>query len=184
MTVPTSSRKLLKWISSRVRSERARLGLSQQQVAERADVSRRMLAAIEGEESNVSLATIDRIASALGLTFAELLRDSPAPPATPVLAWRGRAKASRGVLLQSAPAMRNVELWEWSLGPGDKYEAEADRKGMREQIYVIAGRLTLHVGGGTHRLSAGNSLMFDSDQTYEYRNDEERAVKFLKIVVE
>src|SRR6185295_10353520 len=102
VTVPTSSRKLLKWISSRVRSERARLGLSQQQVAERADVSRRMLAAIEGEESNVSLATIDRIASALGLTFAELLRDSPAaPPATPVVAWQGRAKASRGVLLQS-----------------------------------------------------------------------------------
>jgi quercetin dioxygenase-like cupin family protein len=55
---------------------------------------------------------------------------------------------------------------------------------MREQIYVIAGTLTLHVAGDTHRLSAGNSLMFDSDQPYEYRNEEERAVKFLKIVVE
>src|SRR5262245_54925333 len=63
--MPASSRKLLKQISGRVRSERTRLGLSQQEVAERADVSRRMLAAIEGEESNVSLATLDRIAAAL-----------------------------------------------------------------------------------------------------------------------
>lgn len=183
--VPNSSRKLLKWISSRVRSERARLGLSQQEVAERADVSRRMLAAIEGEESNVSLATIDRIASGLGLTFAELLRDSPtAPPATPVVAWQGRSRASRGVLLQSAPAVRNVELWEWTLAPRDRYMAGADRKGMREQIYVIAGTLTLQVDAKVHRLGAGESLMFESDRSYEYRNEGTRAARFLKTVVE
>jgi len=154
-------------------------------VAERADVSRRMLAAIEGEESNVSLATIDRIASALGLTFSELLRDSPAePPETPVVAWHGRAKASRGVLLQSAPAARSIELWEWSLAPGDRYEAEADRTGMREQIYVIAGTLSLYVDRKVRRLGAGESLMFESDRPYEYRNEGKRAAKFLKTVVE
>lgn len=183
--MPSSSRKLLKQISNRVRHERTRLGLSQQEVAERADVSRRMLAAIEGEESNVSLATLDRIATALGLTFSDLLKVSPAaPPAAPVVAWRGRSTASRALLLQSAPATRNVELWEWSLAPGDSYEAEADRKGMREQIYVIAGTLSLYVDGKAHRLNGGESLMFDSDRPYEYRNEEKRATKFIKTVVE
>jgi quercetin dioxygenase-like cupin family protein len=144
-----------------------------------------MLAAIEGEESNVSLATLDRIASALGLTFAELLRDSPAaPPAAPVLAWRGRSKASRAVLLQSAPAARNVELWEWSLAPGDRYKAEADRAGMREQLYVLAGALTLRVEGKAHRIAAGESLMFESDRKYEYRNEGKTTTHFLKNVVE
>ena len=183
--MPASSRKLLRQISSRVRDERNRLGLSQQEVAKRADVSRRMLAAIEGEESNVSLATLDRIATALGLTFAELLKDSPAAPtATPVVAWHGRIKGSRAVLLQSASATRNVELWEWSLAPGDGYKAEADRKGMREQIYVIAGTLTLRVEGTSQRLHAGESWMFGSDRPYEYLNEGTRNAKFVKTVVE
>lgn len=181
----SSSRKLLKQISRRVRHERTLRGLSQQQVAERADVSRRMLAAIESEESNVSLATLDRIALALDLTFADLLRDSPAaPPATPVVAWQGRAKDSRAVLLHSAPAVRNVELWEWSLAPGDRYRAEPDRPGMREQIYVVRGTLILDLDGKAQRLAVGSSIMFDSDREYEYRNPGKTTVCFLKAVVD
>jgi transcriptional regulator with XRE-family HTH domain len=183
--MPTSSRKLLKQISTRVRHERTRLGLSQQEVAERANVSRRMLAAIEGEQSNVSLATLDRIAAALNLKFADLLRDSPvAPSAIPVVAWQGRTKDSRAVLLQSAPAVSGIELWEWSLAPGDRYKAEPDRAGMREQIYVVAGVLTLHLEGKVHRLAVGDSLMFGSDRRYEYRNAGKVVTRFLKNVVE
>jgi len=183
--MPASSRKLLKQISARVRHERTRLGLSQQEVARRAAVSRRMLAAIESEESNVSLTTLDRIAAALDLKFVDLLLDSPdTPPAVPVVAWQGRKKESRAVLLQSAPAVRNIELWEWSLAPGDRYRAEPDRAGMREQLYVVAGVLTLRLDGKVRKLAAGESLMFDSDRQYEYRNAGEEVTRFLKTVVE
>ena len=183
--MPSSSRKLLKQISMRVRHERTLRGLSQQEVAERAHVSRRMLAAIEGEESNVSLATLDRIAAALDLTFADLLRTSAtAPAATPVVAWQGRAKQSCAVLLQSAPATRNVELWKWTLAPGDRYRAEPDRPGMREQIYVVRGTLVLDMDGREQRLAAGSSIMFDSDRDYEYRNAGKTTVCFLKAVVD
>ena len=145
----------------------------------------RMLAAIESEESNVSLATLDRIASALGLTFADLLRDSPAAPsATPVIAWRGRSKDSRAVLLQSAPAVRNIELWEWSLAPGERYQAEPDRAGMREQIYVITGALTLVVDRRSRTLRTGESIMFGSDRRYEYRNPGKSVTRFVKNVVD
>ena len=144
-----------------------------------------MLAAIEGEESNVSLTTLDRIAAALNLKFADLLRDSPvAPSAIPVVAWQGRTKDSRAVLLQSAPAVSGIELWEWSLAPGDRYKAEPDRAGMREQIYVVAGVLTLHLEGKVHRLAVGDSLMFGSDRRYEYRNAGKVVTRFLKNVVE
>jgi transcriptional regulator with XRE-family HTH domain len=165
-----------------VRHERTLLGLSQQAVAERAKVSRRMLAAIEGEESNVSLTTLDRIAGALNLQFADLLR--AAPSGVPIVAWQGRMKESRAMLLQSAPAARNIELWEWSLSPGDRYKAEPDRAGMREQIYVMAGVLTLHLKGKVQRLAAGDSLMFESDRPYEYRNGGKEVSRFLKNVVE
>jgi quercetin dioxygenase-like cupin family protein len=102
----------------------------------------------------------------------------------PVVAWEGRTKESRAVLLQSAPAARSVELWEWSLAPGDRYQAEPDRAGMREQIYVIAGVLTLQVVDKVHRLASGDSLMFASDRPYEYRNKGKEVTRFLKNVVE
>jgi transcriptional regulator with XRE-family HTH domain len=183
--MPKSSRQLLRHISARVRHEREARELSQQRLAEMADVSRRMLAAIESEESNVSLATLDRIAAAMNLSFAELLRDPVSmPTVTQVEAWRGRSKQSRAVLLQSTPAARNVELWDWSLAPGERYRAEADRPGMREQVYVISGALTLKIDGQAKRLAAGESWMFESDRDYEYRNDGKAVVRFVKNVVE
>lgn len=144
-----------------------------------------MLAAIEGEESNVSLATLDRIAAALGLTFAELLRDPGLPSnSAPVLAWQSRSRRSSAVLLQSAPATRSVELWEMSLAPDERYLAEPDRPGMREQVLVISGTLTLQVDGESTDLVAGASITFESDRRYEYRNAGKKPVRFVRNVVD
>lgn len=183
--MPSSSRQLLKQISSRVREERELRGLSQQRLAELSDVSRRMLAAIESGENNVSLNTLDRVAAAMGLTFAELLRHpASAQPVSQVVAWKGRSRESRGVLLQSGPAARNVEMWLWNLAQGERYRAEPDRPGMREQLYVIAGTLTLRMQGKAHRVAAGESLTFASDQKYEYCNEGRSVLRFLKNVLE
>jgi transcriptional regulator with XRE-family HTH domain len=181
----TSSRQLLKHISARVRHERQSRKWSQQLLADRAQVSRRMLAAIENEESNVSLATLDRIAAALDLRFAELLSEpSNAAAAAPLVAWKGKHKQSRALLLQSVPAVRTVELWEWSLACGERYRAEPDRRGMHELIYVIAGVLTLDIDGKRQHLAAGQSAMFPSDRAYVYLNEGKTLLRFLKNVVD
>jgi len=178
---------LLKHISERVRDERQRRAWSQQLLADRAKVSRRMLAAIESEESNVSLTTLDRIAAALDLRLADLLREPAASQSgsfKPILAWKGKSKRSVGTILQSIPATRTVELWELSLAPGDSYRAEPDRRGMRELLYVTAGVLTLEIGGERQRIAAGKSIVFPSDQKYLYLNEGKTMVRFLKNVID
>jgi transcriptional regulator with XRE-family HTH domain len=181
----SESNELLHHVGAHVRALRHERGWTQQALAERSHVSVRMLAAIEGGNSNVSLGTLDRLAHALGITFAELVREptSARRAAEPTLVWRGTDEQSYARLLQSVPGRGAVELWEWSLSPGERYAAEADRPGMVELIYVMEGALTLELQSGRETVAAGRSLAHPSDRAYAYVNEGEGPVRFIRNVV-
>lgn len=173
-------------VGSNIRRHRQSLGLSQQALADRAGLSRRMITLIEAGNGNASLATLDRLAEALQSTFAKLTQAPPgasdrSDEATAI--WQGKDERSKARLLESCAAQQQVELWSWSLAPGERYQAEPDRPGMRELILVIAGTLDLELGGAIHRLRAGQSINFASDQDYAYVNAAATMLRFVKNVV-
>jgi transcriptional regulator with XRE-family HTH domain len=176
-------------VGRNIRRRRQMQGLSQQRLADRADLSRRMITLIEAGDGNASLSTLDRLAAALACSFADLIRvDPPAQMGSPVTAstlpaWRGTRPASQAHLLQSASAQDIVELWSWSLAPGDRYDAEADRPGMREIILVTLGKLRLELADDSHLLTVGRSICFPSDQAYAYVNIGRGLLTFVKNVV-
>ena len=176
---------VLQHVSLNVRSLRHAAGLSQTALAERSGVSRRMLVAIEAGEKNVSLTTLDLIAEALGVAFSTLIQapDQRDPGRIEELAWAGEYPQSKAVLLGSSAARREVELWEWTLAPGECYSSEADAEGWSEQIYVAEGQLTLVIEGAEHRLLVGQFHVFPSNCRYAYRNDGVVAVRFVRNVV-
>ena len=57
-----------------VRARRKELGLSQEELADRAQVHRTFIGHIERAETNVSIDNIDRISAALEIPASELLR--------------------------------------------------------------------------------------------------------------
>ena len=59
----------------KVRSERIRLGLSQEELAARAGVHRTYIGMIERAEKNITLGNIDKISKALGLNIPDLFND-------------------------------------------------------------------------------------------------------------
>jgi transcriptional regulator with XRE-family HTH domain len=67
----------LQHFGSRVRAERERLGLSQEELALRADLHRTYVGSVERGERNISLLNLLRIARALGVSPADLLEDEP-----------------------------------------------------------------------------------------------------------
>ncbi|WBM31006.1 MULTISPECIES: helix-turn-helix domain-containing protein [Pseudomonas] len=176
---------VLQHVSLNVRSLRNAAGMSQAVLAERSGVSRRMLVAIEAGEKNVSLTTLDLIAEALGVAFSTLIQapDLRDPGRIEELAWAGEHPQSRAVLLGTSAARREVELWEWTLAPGERYASEADAEGWSEQIYVCAGQLTLIIEGMEHRLQVGQFQVFPSNCQYAYRNDGTVPVRFVRNVV-
>jgi transcriptional regulator with XRE-family HTH domain len=185
--MPFDPRKLLRSVSGNVVKNRRALKWSQQELAERSQVSRRMIGMIESGESNVSLATLGHIAAALNLTFTELVTDRPgAEPARPdrgIQLWQGSRPGTKVDLLQSFPAARTVELWKWTIAPGDRYQGEPDLPGYREMVYVVRGEMTLEREEERQVLKAGDSIAFPSDRPYAFSNTGNGTLTFILNVV-
>ncbi|WNW10880.1 XRE family transcriptional regulator [Pseudomonas sp. DTU_2021_1001937_2_SI_NGA_ILE_001] len=178
---------VLQHVGHNVRRLRNAAGLSQSALADASGVSRRMLVAIEAGENNVSLATLDRVAEALDVAFSDLIQAPDVQDHSRIneLAWAGGRPGSKAVLLSKALARREVELWEFSLEPGDCYQAESDPEGWSQQVYVIEGQLTLQLGGGEQpqRIEAGEFFMFSSHQTHAFHNRGAALLRFVRTVV-
>lgn len=76
---PSEERAFLVDFASRVRSERARRGMSRRLLAEHAAISERYITQIESGRGNISILVLRAIASALAVSPARLLADDATP---------------------------------------------------------------------------------------------------------
>src|SRR5207237_8957217 len=101
-----------------------------ERVAGPAEVSKGVLVQIENGEANPSMATLCKVAAALGASVADLVQVSNQQPAevlpagAPRLLWRG-PKGGTATLLVGSTGPDMLELWLWTLGPGERYDAPA-----------------------------------------------------------
>ena len=68
-------REVLIKFGQKVREERARLGLSQEELASRADGHRTYIGMIERGEKNITLGNIQKITGALNIKLSDIFRD-------------------------------------------------------------------------------------------------------------
>jgi transcriptional regulator with XRE-family HTH domain len=62
-------------IGERIREYRAKMGLSQAELAEKADIPRMMVSHIESDKANPTLATLEKISSKLGIPMTDLFTE-------------------------------------------------------------------------------------------------------------
>lgn len=176
---------VLNHVGKNIRHFRDLSHLSQQQLADRAGVSRRTIAALETGQVNISLAKLDAIAAVLGIDFKRIVSPPELGESAIVntLAWQGHQPASQATLLASVPVSTQVELWSWSLAVGEVYHAEADQQGWQELIYVLEGELSLELEQETRVVQAGDSILFESSVRYGYANRGTQPLKFIRHVL-
>ena len=176
---------ILAHVAGNIRRLRQERGLSQAGLAELSGVSRRMIVAIERDEANVSLSSLDRLAAALGVGLADTVRPPGAPDNRRIesLAWRGAHSESQAILLGTAPASRETELWLWSLGEGERYPSEAESGNWHEMLLVVEGLLVVEAAEGRHEIAAGDFLIFSSEKPYVFANGGGGTVRFVRNVV-
>lgn len=179
---PTSD--VLAHVGANLRHHRGVAGLSQAALAERSGVSRRTIIKLEAGEANISLSGLDRLAEALGVTFVDLVA-APAASRTDLdeVAWRGTGPDSVGVLRASVPARQEAQLWSWTLGPGDRYDAQPDPDGWHEMVLVTEGSVRIEREDGRNDLAAGQHGVYSSAQHYAYVNTGTTTARFARIVV-
>jgi transcriptional regulator with XRE-family HTH domain len=167
-------------VAANVRRLRIAAGLSQKGLASASGVSLRMVGGIENGATSVSTATLDRIGVVLDATLSDLVADPSAPRSARIdrVGWTGDS-GGEGVLRWSIDTRREVELWEWRLEPGERYQAGADPAGWHVMLFVVEGRLTLELAAETIELAAA-SHVFDSAQVHAFANLGEEPVRFFR----
>ena len=77
-----------------------------------------------------------------------------------------------------------VELWDWTLGPGDQQASEAHTPGTKELVQVQQGTLTVEVAGEPVTLEAGDAIAFPGDVAHGYANPDLQPARFSLAVFE
>jgi transcriptional regulator with XRE-family HTH domain len=158
-----------------LRRLRTRRGLSLERLAQISGVSRAMLGQIELGQSAPTINVLWKIARALEVTFSALisartqsgalvLRASEAK----ILTSKDRSFSSRALFPFDEP--RRIEFYELRLSGGAVEDADAHPPGTSENLVVTAGTVEIDVAGDTHRLEAGDSILFEADTPHAYRN--------------
>jgi len=176
-------------VARTVRALRAGHGWSLDELAGRAGVSKGVLVGLEQGRGNPNLGTLIRISDALGVPLTRLVQveEEPAvrmfPPERHVVLWEG-PHGGTGTLLAGSDPRPSLELWRWTLRPGEKRESDAHAPGTKEIVYVQEGTLTLGVGGRTDLVEEGAAAVFVGDRPHSYANTGDGDIHFLMAVLD
>jgi transcriptional regulator with XRE-family HTH domain len=176
-------------IGVRVRQERQSRRWTLDQLADAAAVSRRMVVNVEQGVANPSVGTLLRISDALGVGLPALV-EPPQPKPVKVtrrgsgaVLWSSES-GGRGVLVAGTEPPDVVELWDWTLGPGDRHRSEAHTPGTKELVQVQQGTITVEVADQSVTLDVGDAVSFPGDVPHSYANPRTQPARFSLAVFE
>jgi transcriptional regulator with XRE-family HTH domain len=173
-------------IAHAVRRLRSARSWTLNDLAARSGISRRLIVQIEQAQANPSIGTLLRLADAFEVTLRELLPEPPAaaagmrPAGQELQLWNGPRGGTGRLLISRGP----LELWSWTLKPGEWHGSEAHRAECVELLTVTAGTLQLDVGGESFTLTSGDSAWFEAAVAHAYRNPTRSTTHFTLVVLE
>jgi len=177
-------------IARNVRSLRLQSGLSGGDMADRIGISKAMLSKIENAQTSCSLSTLARLAAGLDVPVTSLFRGADTErEAAYVAAGTGppivRNGSREGHLYESLGALRGQHKRLESLLVTLNAESETfplfQHPGT-EFIYLLDGVMEYGHGRSTHRLGAGDSLLFDGEGVHGPTALIQLPIRFLSII--
>lgn len=177
-------------VGARLRDIRQQYGLSQRQLADKADVPHGQISMIETNKSSPSVASLRRILGGFGMTMSEFFEPDSVEPSQ-IFFKPDDLRDLTSQLYQGQDAMRAM-LSLKQVGDAkahglqilhERYEAGADtgedliEHEASEGGIVISGELEVTVGGEARILKAGDAYLFNSRQPHRFRNISDRAAE-------
>lgn len=176
-------------IGARVKQERSSRRWTLDQLALAAGVSRRMVVSVEQGDVNPSVGTLLRLSDALGIGLPALVE----PPQNTLVKVTRRGEGAalwsgdgggRGVLVAGTAPPDVIELWDWSMAPGEVHDSEPHTAGTKELIHVQQGSIVVEVSDERVTLRAGDALSFAGDVAHSYANAGRGTARFALAVFE
>jgi transcriptional regulator with XRE-family HTH domain len=149
-------------------------------IADRAGVSESFLSQVERGRASASIASLQRIAAALGVSVADLFE--PGGALVPrVLRQAERPSLAFGILgrkyLLTQRPLQHLEVFVGELDVGGSTGTEPYAHGDSEELFVVlSGHVLLELGGDVHELDSGDSIDYRSSTPHRVANvGQERA---------
>ena len=161
-------------VGERLRAIRRLRRCTLRTVSERSGLSESFLSQVERGRSNASIASLRRIADALGVSVADLFEPS-GPPRPKVLRRDDRPALNFGILgrklLLTRKPLHHLEVFVGELEPGGSTGVEPYSHGDSEELFVVLdGVVQLELGGELHELEHGDSIDYRSSTPHRISN--------------
>jgi transcriptional regulator with XRE-family HTH domain len=173
-------------LGERVRAIRSLRRLTLREVAESAGVSESFVSQLERGRSNASVATLQRLAAALGIEISDLFAGEPqSGPRVlrrherQLLEW---GHLGRKALLTPKP-FHSLEVVAAAFDPGGSTGDEPYTHGDSEElVLVLAGRVHLQLGSELLDLSIGDSVNYRSSTPHRVSNPGDDTAEVLFVI--
>ena len=176
-------------VGRNVRALRQQRRMTIDALATAAGISRGTVIQIETARGNPSIATLAALAAALRVGVTSLIEDASEPrvivrrAAEAATLWSSAA-GSNAVFRIGTDPPDVVELWDWTLQPGDGFDGEAHPMGTQEVLSVLSGRLGLRVGATEQHLDTGDTVLFQAHAPHRYSGIGDGPVRFVMVVLQ
>lgn len=159
-------------LTGQLRAARETKGLTLDELAKRAGLTRGYLSLVERGLKTPSIAALLRISDVLGVGIGTLFEgNGQKAPRYAVSRARnpgGAADAATIVPLALGPGRRAME--PFLLRPSKKWAQHPYTHRGEEMIYVVSGEIEVKLEGQSVRLAAGDCLYFDGETGHELRS--------------
>jgi quercetin dioxygenase-like cupin family protein len=134
-----------------------------------------MLGQVELGQSAPTINVLWKMARALDVPFSALITSNQTSGAKVLRSEAAKRLMSSDGSFQSRALFpfdepRRVEFYELKLAPKGVEKAEAHAPGTTENLVVAKGSVEIVAGADTHKLEAGDAILFEADQPHVYRN--------------
>jgi transcriptional regulator with XRE-family HTH domain len=162
-------------VGERLRAIRRLRRATLKTVADRADLSESFLSQVERGRANASVASLKRIAAALGVNVADLFEPNGSTGNPRVLRREARPNLAFGTLgrkfMLTPRPLENLQVIVGELDTGGSTGEEPYTHGDSEELLVVlTGHVSLQLGTDVFELSTGDSIDYRSSTPHRLVN--------------
>lgn len=172
-------------IGANLRNLRLKMGLTQEELAQRADLTKGFISQLERDHSSPTVDTLDALVRALGSNLTDFFRETGREPvvypahqavvqADDRLGHVMRFLVSNAQQLQMEPVLVEIR-------PGGRSRRYKPFEGQAFG-FVISGELVLHLDEELFSLKTEDSFYFEADRSFQLENQGSAAGRLLWIL--
>ena len=170
-------------IGEKIKRRRVSLGLTQEELAARVELSKGFISQVERDLTSPSIATLTDILEALGMSLADFFSQEDTNEKVVFGAddvfVKENEHAGHSIHWLIPNAQKNsIDPILVTLQSGGKTWEQDPHEG-EEFGYVLLGGITLHIGGETFKVRKGSSFCFKPTAVHYISNDTKREAKVL-----